>query len=179
MSGLRPAVFLDRDGTLMEDTDYPRRPEDVRLYPAARTALERLRAAGYLLVVITNQSGIGRGYFTVAEYEAVHAEFVRQLAPARIDAAYYAPEAPGTPSERRKPRPGMVLEAALEWGVDLQRSFLVGDKRDDVECARNAGVRAVQVLTGKGAAQRDERAEHVAEEIGAAAEWILRTARDR
>jgi len=173
MTGLRPAVFLDRDGTLMEDADYPSRPEDVHVYPASREALRRLREAGYALVVVTNQSGIGRGYFTVEDYERVHAEFVRQLAPAWIDAAYFAPEAPDTPSERRKPKPGMLLEAARDLGLDLGRSFLIGDKRDDVECALAAGVTPVQVLTGKGSAQRDPRAAYVAEEIGAATEWIL------
>lgn len=175
MSALRPAVFLDRDGTLMEDTGYPSRPEDVRVFPAARDALLRLREAGFFLVVVTNQSGIGRGYFTVADYERVQEEFRRQLEPAAVDASYFAPEAPDQPSERRKPKPGMVLDAAREHGLDLGRSFLVGDKRDDVECALNAGVRVVQVLTGKGREQLDARAHHVAEEIGAAAGWILQT----
>lgn len=175
MSAARPAVFLDRDGTLMEDTGYPSRPEHVRVYPGASEALRRLREAGFFLVIVTNQSGIGRGYFTEADYERVQEEFRRQLAPAFVDASYFAPEAPDQPSERRKPKPGMVLEAAREHGLDLSRSFLVGDKRDDVECALAAGVRAVQVLTGKGREQRDPRAHHVAGEIGAAADWILQT----
>jgi D-glycero-D-manno-heptose 1,7-bisphosphate phosphatase len=175
MSAPRPAVFLDRDGTLMEDTGYPSRPEDVRVYPGAAEALLRFQQAGFALVIVTNQSGIGRGYFSVEDYERVHAELLRQLHPARIDAAYFAPEAPGEPSHRRKPEPGMVFEAARDLGLDLSRSFLVGDKPDDIGCAVAAGVRPVQVRTGKGSSQPDPRALHCAEAIGEAADWILQT----
>lgn len=177
MSELAPAVFLDRDGTLMEDTGYPSRPEEVHVYPEAPAALLRLRDAGYRLVLITNQSGIGRGYFTRDDYERVHEELLRQLAPAVIDAAYYSPDVPGTPSLTRKPAPGLVLQAAFDLGLDLERSFFIGDKRIDVECAQQAGVRAVQVMTGYGEEQRDSSAEARVADMAAAADWILAQAR--
>lgn len=173
MSGLRRAVFLDRDGTLMEDTGYPSRPEDVHTYPGVGEALVRLREAGFLLIVVTNQSGIGRGYFTVEDYERVQGELLRQIAPATIDAAYFAPDEPGVPSARRKPAPGMLLDAAADHRIDLASSFLIGDKQLDVECALSAGVRPVQVLTGYGLKQWDERAEYHAQGMGEAAEWIV------
>src|SRR5215467_9912720 len=121
MSG-RPAVFLDRDGTLMEEVGYCSSPGDVAVYAGVRESLARLRDAGFALIVITNQSGIGLGYFTETTYRAVHDEFVRQLAPVHIDGTYFSPDAPDSGSPRRKPAPGMVYEAAEEHGVDLSRS---------------------------------------------------------
>src|SRR5450759_3926878 len=105
---LRPAVFLDRDGTLIEEVGYCSRPEDVRAYEGACESLEALRDADYLLVVITNQSGIGLGYFTEGEYRVVNAEFERQFAPVRIDGVYFSADTPDAPSERRKPGSGMI-----------------------------------------------------------------------
>jgi D-glycero-D-manno-heptose 1,7-bisphosphate phosphatase len=153
MSQLVPAVFLDRDGTLMEEVGYCSDARDVRVYPGVSEALARLKQAGWKAFLITNQSGIGRGYFTEEQYQAVHAELLRQIGAGLIDAAYYAPEAPGTPSARRKPAPGMVLEAATAHGVDLARSFFIGDKAIDVECGRRAGTRTILVRTGYGAAE--------------------------
>jgi D-glycero-D-manno-heptose 1,7-bisphosphate phosphatase len=161
----------------MEDTGYPSRPEDVHVYPGTSEALLRMREAGYLLVLVTNQAGIGRGYYTEADYERVQAELFRQIAPATLDGSYFAPDAPGMPSTRRKPAPGMVLEAAQDLQIDLGRSFLVGDKPLDVECALNAGVRPVQVRTGYGAQQPDSRAEYLAQDLADAAAWILRQTR--
>src|SRR5947209_7792144 len=123
MRELRPAVFLDRDGTVMEEVGYCSRPEDVRLFPGARASLEALRDAGYLLVVITNQSGIGLGYYSEDDYRAVSAEFERQLEPLRVDAIYFSPDSPDSASPRRKPAIGMVPEAAAELAIDLARSF--------------------------------------------------------
>ena len=159
----------------MEDADYPHAPAQVAVYPDAVPALARLRAAGFKLVLVTNQSGLGRGYFTEADYHAVHAEFLRQLAPAVLDAAYFCPDAPGTPSGHRKPAPGMVLEAARDLGLDLARSYVVGDKAADVALAARAGLRGgVLVLTGKG---RFEQAlctpAFTAATLAAAADWIL------
>ena len=134
MPDLRPAVFLDRDGTVMEEVGFCSRPEDVRLLPGARRALEVIRDAGYLLVVITNQSGIGLGYFSEDQYRAVTAEFERQLEPLRVDAIYFSPDTPDSGSPRRKPAIGMVEEAAADLGIDLSRSFFVGDRTSDVEC---------------------------------------------
>ena len=170
-----PAVFFDRDGTLMEDADYCCDPAQVAVFAEAAPALVRLREAGFWLVLVTNQSGIGRGYFTEADYQAVHEEFLRQLGRPLLDACYHCPDAPETPSERRKPAPGMVREAARDLGLDLGRSFVVGDKAADVELARRAGLAGgVLVLTGKG---RDERArcepDFAAATLTEAADWIL------
>src|SRR5215216_8139015 len=145
---LSSAVFIDRDGTIMEDTDYCSHPSDVRIFPGVMEALRRLKSRGFKLIIITNQSGIGRGLFTLGQYRAVEAEVLRQLGDGLVDATYYCPDAPGQYSKCRKPAPGMVLEATLDHHIDLSRSFLIGDKEIDVECAHNAGVRAIRVRTG-------------------------------
>jgi len=165
---MTPAVFFDRDGTLMEEVQYCSDPARVRVYPGAPEALRELRAAGFRAFAITNQSGIGRGLFTEAQYRAVHDEFLRQLGADLIDASYFCPDAPGTPSTRRKPEPGMVLEAAAQFGIDLENSFFIGDKAADIECGRRAGTRTILVLTGYGAGQRchsDFTARDVAEAV--------------
>ncbi|HEY1341293.1 MAG TPA: HAD family hydrolase [Bryobacteraceae bacterium] len=149
-----PAIFLDRDGTLMEDPGYINDPRLVKLYPEASDALRKLRAAGYRTFIVTNQSGIGRGLITETQYRAVETEFLRQLGADLIDASYYCPDLPGVPSTRRKPEPGMVLEAAAEHGVDLARSYFIGDKCSDIECGKRAGMRTILVLTGEGASQQ-------------------------
>jgi D-glycero-D-manno-heptose 1,7-bisphosphate phosphatase len=149
---LRPAVFFDRDGTLMEDARYCSEPALVRVYPGVPAALRDLKAAGYARVVITNQSGIARGFFTEEQYRAVAAEFLRQ-AEMEIDATYFCPDAPGTGSKRRKPEPGMVLEAAQDLGLDLARSWFIGDKDIDMECGRRAGTRTIRVGAGMGAVE--------------------------
>ena len=148
---MQRAVFFDRDGTLMEEVHYCADPAKVRVYPGAGDALRRLRQAGIRTFIVTNQSGIGRGLFTEAEYRAVEAEFMRQLGDGAIDASYFCPDAPGVPSTRRKPEPGMVLEAAADFDLDLARSYFIGDKIADIECGRRAGTRTIRVLTGYGA----------------------------
>jgi D-glycero-D-manno-heptose 1,7-bisphosphate phosphatase len=150
---LQPAVFLDRDGTLMEEVGYCADPAQVRVYDGVVAALQSLHDAGYLLILITNQSGIGRGYFKEEDYRAVQTEFERQMRPARLDASYYCPDA--TPSARRKPSPGMLQEAAREHAIDLARSFMIGDKASDIEAGQAAGCLTVLVQTGYGGDQTD------------------------
>lgn len=169
-----PAVFVDRDGTIMHDVDYCSRPAQVRVFDGASAALRRLKNAGFKIIVITNQSGIGRGFFTEQDYEAVEAEVLHQLGSGLIDATYFCPDAPGQPSDCRKPAPGMVFQAAREQDVDLSRSFLIGDKEIDAECAQNAGVRAIRVRTGFDKVTNGSRADWVAEDLPAAAEIILK-----
>ncbi len=146
---LRPALFVDRDGTLMVEVDHCHDPADVRAYPGAAEALARARSLGWAVIIITNQSGIGRGYFTVEQFESVQKELISQL-DGNIDASYMAPDLPGMGSTRRKPAPGMILEAAEDHGIDLKRSFMIGDRNFDIECGRNAGVRTILVETGYG-----------------------------
>ena len=105
---LSPAVFVDRDGTIMKDCDYCSDPKDVRIFPGVPEALRRLKARGFKLIVITNQSGIGRGLMTVEQYHAVDAEVLRQLDDL-IGATYFSPDLPGQVSSSRKPAPGMIL----------------------------------------------------------------------
>jgi D-glycero-D-manno-heptose 1,7-bisphosphate phosphatase len=171
MSG-RPAVFWDRDGTLMEEVHYCGDPAKVRLFPGVPAALQGLKAAGFLNVIVSNQSGIGRGLITEEQYHAVQQELLRQIGEPLIDASYFCPDSPDTPSTRRKPAPGMALEAAAQFGIDLDASYLVGDKAADIECARRAGCGAILVLTGYGQQQTCEP-DFIATDAASAAEWIL------
>lgn len=176
MPAERPAVFFDRDGTLIEEVHFCDHPSRVRAVPGAPEALVRLSDAGYALVIVTNQSGIGRGYFTHDDYRLVHDEVIWQLKPAEILAAYYDDSTPDNPSPRRKPSPAMIEEAAREHGIDLSRSWMVGDKTSDVECGKNAGLRTVLVETGHGHAHLDCGADAVVPDIGYAADFILQEA---
>ena len=169
-----PAIFIDRDGTLMRDVDYCGDPANVEVFPEASEALRRLKENGYKLVVITNQSGIGRGYFTEEEYRAVEAEFFRQLGRGLIDASYHCPDLPTSTSVRRKPGPGMIFEAQRDHRLDLRRSFFVGDKASDIGCGQNAGVRTILVRTGYGAGENNCRPDWIAGDIAEAAEIILK-----
>jgi len=173
-SAKSPAVFIDRDGTIMHDADYCSDPKQVQVFDGAAAGLRRLKNSGYKIIVITNQSGIGRGFFTEKQYRAVETEVLRQLGDDLIDATYFCPDAPGKPSKCRKPAPGMVLQAAQEHDVDLSRSFLIGDKEIDAECAHNAGVRAIRVRTGFDKMTDGSRADWVAEDLAAAAEIIIK-----
>lgn len=145
----RPAVFLDRDGTLIIDRHYLADPDGVELFPGAGQAVARLNAAGFVVVLATNQSGIGRGYFTEAQYQAVHARLVADLARdgALLDAAYHASavDDDGNPDADRKPGAGMYLRAQREHGVDLARSWWVGDRPRDVQPAGRFGGRGILI----------------------------------
>ena len=167
------AVFVDRDGTIIHDADYCSAPGQVQVFDGAAAALRRLKDAGFKIIVITNQSGIGRGFFTEEQYRAVETEVSRQLGNGLIDATYFCPDAPGKPSKCRKPAPGMVLDAAKDHDIDLAGSFLIGDKEIDAECAHNAGVRAIRVRTGFDKATEASGADWVAEDLPAAAKIIL------
>ncbi|MFL6544350.1 MAG: HAD family hydrolase [Verrucomicrobia bacterium] len=172
---LSPAVFIDRDGTIMQDADYCSDPREVKIFPRVAEALRRLKSKGFKLIIITNQSGIGRGFFTVEQYRAVEAEVLRQLGDGLIDATYFCPDVPGQHSSCRKPAPGMIVEATREHQIDLARSFLIGDKEIDAECGRNVGMRTIRVRTGFDRETAGSMADWVAEDLPAAAEIILNT----
>ena len=171
---LSPAVFVDRDGTIMEDCDYCSDPQDVRIFPGVPEALRRLKARGFKLIVITNQSGIGRGLMTVEQYRSVEAEVLRQV-DGLIDATYFCPDVPGQHSNCRKPAPGMILQAKREHGIELSGSFFIGDKEIDVECGHNAGMRTIRVQTGSQHETTGSRADWIAEDLPAAAQIILKS----
>ena len=149
MSELRPALFLDRDGTINVDTVHVSRPDTVRLIPGAAAAIARVNAAGVPVIVVSNQSGIGRGLFTVEEYEQVRARIDELLAAegARVLATYYCPHSPDdVPAcECRKPGAALYTQAAAEHGIDLARSWYVGDRLRDIQPAKTFGGRGILV----------------------------------
>lgn len=156
---LRRAVFIDRDGTLSEEVGYVNHPSRFRLFPFSAEAIRRLNRAGWLAIIITNQAGIARGYFSEDLVLEVHRLLRERLESegARLDAIYYCPHHPsvGEPPYRqdcdcRKPKPGLVQRAARDLAIDLTRSWMIGDRYSDIELARNAGLRAAFVLTGYG-----------------------------
>jgi len=175
------AVFLDRDGTLIAEKNYLHRPEDVVVFPGAGGALKRLSDAGFGLFIVSNQSGVGRGYFTLADVDRVNEHLARELARdgVRFEKIYIAPEAPGQPSRGRKPSPQFLFDARDEFDLDLSQSFLIGDKLIDLECGWNAGVKqSILVRTGYGAKTEQEIAGKpgnavMVDDLPAAAEWIL------
>jgi D-glycero-D-manno-heptose 1,7-bisphosphate phosphatase len=144
------AVFIDRDGTLVHARHYPRRPEDLVLHDGVGRELTALRDNGFTIVVISNQSGIARGYFDAAALRAMHEHLARQLASegAQLDAIYFCPHAPEDDCACRKPAPGMLLDASRDLDIDLARSWMVGDILDDVEAGRRVGCRTALVDRG-------------------------------
>jgi len=175
------AIFLDRDGTIIEEKNYLRRVEDMLIFPGAGAALGRLHRAGFNLFIVSNQSGVGRGYFTLAEVERVNQYLLRELGRegVRFEKIYIAPESPDAPSRGRKPSPQFLLDARDEFGVDLAQSYMIGDKLIDLECGWNAGVKkCVLVRTGYGAELERASADKlgaaaVVDDLSAAAQWIL------
>ena len=167
------AVFIDRDGTIMHDADYCSDPVQVQIFSGVPEALRRLKAKGFKLIIITNQSGIGRGFFSVDQYRAVEAEVLRRLGNGLIDATYFCPDLPDRPSKCRKPAPGMILEAARDHHVDLSSSFFIGDKEIDAECGHNAGVRTIRVRTGFDKMTDGSSANWVVEDLTGAINIIL------
>ena len=155
---LRPAAFLDRDGVLIVDSGYPHRPDQLVLIPGAAEAVKRLNDAGYVTVIVTNQSGVARGLFSEETMHGFNALLIERLAEsgARIDAVYAAPHHAEAVEERyrhpdhpdRKPNPGMLLRALADFGVAPQDAFMIGDKPSDMEAARRAGVRGVLYAGG-------------------------------
>ena len=168
----RRAIFLDRDGTLMDEVNYCNDPATVQAIPGAGETLALLREQGWLTVIVTNQSGLAKGLITPAQYEAVNAELLRQLG-GGIDAIYFCADHPDTPTERRKPQPGMLLEATLDLEIDLSNSWMIGDKPIDVECGRNAGCRTILVKTGYGSKQSSTDADFVMNDITEALKHII------
>jgi D-glycero-D-manno-heptose 1,7-bisphosphate phosphatase len=182
------AVFLDRDGTINEDVGYPSRIDQVRIYPYAFEALRKLKDAGFAAVVVTNQSGIGRGYLTEADLAAIHRHIASEFAArgVRIDAFYYCPhyefsDLPGYGGlcACRKPEPEMGRRAAAELGLDLERSYMIGDKIEDVRFGLAIGAKPVLVRTGYGA-ESEQRLPGlgitpaaVADDLRAAVDWVL------
>jgi D-glycero-D-manno-heptose 1,7-bisphosphate phosphatase len=185
---VKPAVFLDRDGTLIEDIGYLRFAREVAFYPWSVDAVRALNRAGFPVVVITNQSGVARGLLTEPMIEDVHrhVSLLLDAGGARVDAYYYCPHHPEATvavyrkrCDCRKPACGMIERAAADLGLDPARSFVVGDKWIDVGAARAAGARGILVRTGYGAIEESEpppdlTADAVVDNLVEAVSWILR-----
>ena len=185
----RRAVFIDRDGTVSEEVGYVNHPSRLRLFPFAADAIRMLNDHGWLAILVTNQAGVARGYFSEDLVGQVHERLRNQLEErgARIDAIYYCAHHPtvGPPPYRadcdcRKPKPGLIQRAARDFEIDLAQSWMIGDRYGDIELARNAGLRGALVLTGYGLGeweyQRDSwqtEPELVADDLAAAVREIL------
>lgn len=184
---MNKAFFLDRDGTVNAEVNYLHRPEDVALLPGSAAAIRAIHDAGYLVVVVSNQSGVARGMYTMADVTAVERRLTGLLAAADadVDAFYYCPHyRDGTVPELafdcscRKPKPGMLVRGAAEHVINLARSFMIGDRMSDLEAGKNAGcAECVLVRTGYGA--RDEAAARAAgfvvqNDLAAAVNFLLK-----
>ncbi len=183
LTGSNRAVFLDRDGTIHPDTGYLHHPDEVAIYPAARRGMKLLADRDFLLFLVTNQSGVGRGYFPAGAVERVHEKIVAELAADGIGLAgiAYCPHRPDEGCRCRKPAPGMILDLAARHGVDLARSYMVGDQPTDIEAGRRAGCRTVLLagtreLSGWRRQEGWRDPDWVAGDLLEAAFWITRAA---
>ncbi|HQR44986.1 MAG TPA: HAD family hydrolase [Thermoanaerobaculia bacterium] len=181
-----PLLLLDRDGTIIVEKGFPKDPDDVELIPGAAAAIRTLRALGLRAVVISNQSGIGRGFLTREDVQRVNARLLDLLAAegTTLDAVYFCPHAPTDGCTCRKPQRTLLDRAAADLGGDLSRSFFVGDKKDDVDAGRNVGATTFLVRTGYGEKQTfpdGEGPDHVVADLAEAAAKIaeLLAARSR
>jgi D-glycero-D-manno-heptose 1,7-bisphosphate phosphatase len=153
---MRPTVFLDRDGVIIANRDdYVKNWGEVRFLPAALEALQRLSRSTYVIVMVTNQSVVGRGILTLEQTTQLNARIVAEIERygGRVDASYLCPHHPAAACSCRKPAPGLLLQAAVQLQLDLQRSYLVGDALSDLQAAQAAGVRGILVLSGRGTSQ--------------------------
>jgi D-glycero-D-manno-heptose 1,7-bisphosphate phosphatase len=179
---MNPAVFLDRDGTIIYDRHYLKRPDQVEFFSGAIASLAKLQQAGFKLFIVSNQSGVGRGFFTLAEVQQVNDHLVEQLGAGgvRFEKIYIAPEAPDAPSHGRKPSPRFLFDARDEFGLNLANSYFIGDKLSDLECGWNAGLRkSILVRTGSGeelarTSGDDLGRALVVNDLAAAVNWILK-----
>lgn len=191
----RRAVFIDRDGTISEEIGYVNHPSRYRVFPYSAEAVRLLNEAGWLTILVTNQAGVARGYFTEDIIGSVHSILRQELERegARLDAIYYCAHHPsvGQPPYRmdcdcRKPRPGLIHRAAEEFSLDLDQSWMVGDRYSDIELARNAGLRAAFVLSGYGLGEWEyqrpawqHEPDIVAENLLEAVRKIIQATRDK
>lgn len=185
----RPAVFMDRDGTVNEQMGYINHPSRFVLLPGAARAIRLLNKAGFLAIVVSNQSGVARGYFPIDLVHEVHDLMQRSLADqgARVDGVFFCPHYPSGEVDEyavacacRKPGPGLIRQAESRFAIDMSRSYVVGDRFSDVELAARCGLKSVLVETGYGRGDlqyvlpgRDIQPDHAAPDLEAAVRWIL------
>ncbi len=175
---INKAVFIDRDGTIAKDVPYCSRPEDFELLPGAAEGMKLLNKHGFKVVVVTNQSGIARGYFTEGTLAKIHDKMRCELARygACVDAIYYCPHHPDDNCECRKPKPRMLFQAASDLNIDLGQSYVIGDSDMDMEMGRNAGCKSILVAEKDKEGEVDRQApcsDYIASSVSAAAQWII------
>lgn len=179
---MNKAIFFDRDGTLCEDRNYLRRSSEIRILPGVVQALQQLRNRGFQLIIVTNQSGVARGFFTEKDLAEIHTVLSSHFDQAGIRFAgiYHCPhlengEVPGysDPCECRKPQPGLLLKAAAEHDIDLKASFMIGDKTSDIEAGRRAGCRTILLSESRFSAENIQAPDWIAPDMLSAVEWIL------
>ena len=178
------AVFMDRDGTITEEMGYLKDSKKLRLVPRSAEAIRLLNKREILAIVVSNQSGVARGYFTEKTVRETHKRLEELLKEkgAYLDGIYYCPHHPkfGSPKYRkncncRKPKPGMLLRAAKKFNLDLEKCYVIGDKVEDIKLARNAGARGILVLTGYGQkSSKRVKPDHTAKDLYHAVRWILK-----
>jgi len=169
------AVFIDRDGTLIEEVNFLHRVEELRFFSFTDEAIRLLKENGYKVVLVTNQSGIGRGIYTVEEMHAVHEKIQEELTE-KLDAIYFCPHLPNAGCACRKPNLGMIESALTDLPIELEGSWMIGDKKLDVELGINAGITPILVKTGYGEAHLSElerKPEYVAENLLEAVRLIV------
>jgi D-glycero-D-manno-heptose 1,7-bisphosphate phosphatase len=177
---LQPAVFLDRDGTIIHDRRYLKHPEHIRYYKGSFEALKALQKNGYALVIVTNQSGVGRGFFGLQDLADVHGRLGSDLCNhgIRLKGIYVCPHHPDRRCACRKPRPRLYWKAARDLALDMKNSYLVGDRLSDVEAAPRLGARGILIQTGLHRTQRirrrDRRVYRIEKNLAHAARWILK-----
>ena len=177
----RKAIFFDRDGTLIVEKNYLHKPEEVEFFHGAIQALSRAAEAGFVLVMVTNQSGVGRGYFGMNDVEKVHEHLCKEMGACNVSIMkiYVAPEAPDAPSRGRKPSPQFLFDARDEFDLDLAQSYMIGDKLIDLQAGWNAGVkRSILVRTGYGKKVEESETDAlknavVADDLRGAVDYIL------
>lgn len=178
------AVFMDRDGTITEEMGYLKEPEKLRLIPRSSEAIRSLNEKEILAIVVSNQSGVARGYFTERTVKKIQSKLKRLLKKeeAYLNGIYYCPHHPefGPPKYRkdcncRKPKPGMLLKAAKRFNLDLKKCYVIGDKVDDIKLARNVGAKGILILTGYGQkSSKRVKPDHTAKDLYHAVQWILK-----
>lgn len=176
---IKRAVFLDRDGTINEDIGYLGEVEKLKIFPGVIPALSLLKEKGFLLFIVTNQSGLGRGLFKTEALEKIHKKIEELFS---FDGIYYCPHLPDENCSCRKPHPKMVLDVADKFKVNLKESFVIGDKLSDIEMGQRAGCRSILVLTGEGKesksalAKENVAVDYIAQDVPEAADWIVKKA---
>lgn len=169
------AVFLDRDGTISRDVPYCSCPENFELLPMVAETIKLLNDCGFKVVIVTNQSGVGRGYFTEDMLAKIHQKMLGELTKsgAVIDAIYYCPHHPDDNCECRKPKPAMILQAARDLNIDLHQSYFIGDSDLDIGAGKSAGCFTIRINTGFEGVTKESFADFVCPDLYAGVEWII------